>query len=262
MANFPIDIPLPQAVKDKLKQLDCDQAIRLPQPQKAPLCLPFGGQMQGFVDPSKAHPDDCSLTFSLLAQLSPLLASLGCFVKVLKLLKPLIDIIGGLTNPADAGKIAAAIPDFTQAASDIAGCFLALTGGVPLFIRDVLLTIARLLKCVAGQLSSAAALMNGVTLKIQTAEVAGNQAMLRSLNCAKDNALTQANAAIGSMDMIAAVMSLLEPLLSLAPGVPSLSLPTIGNAQDAFEVEQAAHTMLSLATSLEQIAKVLPTKAC
>jgi len=40
------------------------------------------------------------------------MASLGCFLKVLKLLKPLVDVVTGLTKlPPDAGKIASGMTE-------------------------------------------------------------------------------------------------------------------------------------------------------
>src|SRR5450755_3811973 len=115
MANLNIDVSLPPDVQKYLQQPDCD-SLKIPQPQKLSVCLPFGGSMQGIVDVTKAIPDDCSLTFSLLLQLPPLMASLGCFIKLLGLIKPLIEIIQalGTLNPF---KIANALPDFVNAAA-------------------------------------------------------------------------------------------------------------------------------------------------
>jgi hypothetical protein len=255
MTNIPIDIPLPDAITSRLTPPTCAD-ISLPQPQKLNLCLPFGGSFQGIVDVTKAIPDDCSLTFSILLQLPPLMASLGCFLKLLGLLKPLVDIIGGLTSaPPNPGKIAGAMPDFVKAGVDVVACFVSMQLGIPKFIRDMLHMIAKLIKCIAQQVKSIAELMSGLELSIQTAEASGNKALMQQLQCAKDNAKAQADAATGSMDMIAAVLAVAEPLLAFA-GV-SLSLPTIGSAADAAELEQTANTMLSVGTSIDQIASAL-----
>ena len=130
MPEIPIDIKLPDNIVQKLQPPTCD-AIKLPQPQKLNLCLPFGGSFQGIVDVTKAIPDDCSLTFSILLQLPPLMASLGCFIKILGLLKPLVDIIGGLTAlPPDAGRISGALPDFVKAGVDVVSCFTSMVTGI------------------------------------------------------------------------------------------------------------------------------------
>ncbi len=256
MPEIPIPpIKLPDDVVKAMQPPMCD-LLKLPTPQKLNLCLPFGGQVQGIVDVTKAIPDDCSLTFSILLQLPPLMASLGCFVKLLKVIEPMIDLVTGLTKvPPDAQKIAAAAPKLAEAAVEIAGCFMQIQTGIPKFVRDMLHMIAKLLKCIAQQLLSIAELMSGLEISIKTAEAAGNKALLEQLQCAKDNAKAQSDAVMGSMDMIAAVLAVAEPFLALA-GV-SLSLPTIGSAEDAFAVEQAANTMLSIGASIDQIASSL-----
>jgi len=253
-----IDVPLPDSMQPYLEQPDCP-TISIPQPEKLSVCLPFGGSMQGIVDVTKAIPDDCSLSFSLLLQLPPLMASLGCFIKVLGLIKPLVDIIQALSS-LDPIKIASALPDFLKAAGELVGCFIQIPLGIPLFIRDVLLLIAKLLKCIAQTIKSIANLMSGLTISIATAKKNNNTQLLQQLNCAQDNANAQAQAALGSMDMIAAVLAIAEPLLALA-GV-SLTLPTIGSAQDSQSLLTASNTMLSIGTSIEQIAKALPVTAC
>jgi hypothetical protein len=78
---------------------------------------------------------------------------------------------------------------------------------------------------------------------------------MAQLHCAKDNAKAQADAALGSMDMIAAVLAVAEPLLAIAGINPTL--PTIGSAQDAAALEEVANTLLSVGASLDQLASTL-----
>ena len=103
MSNFPIDVPLPDSVKKYLAQPHCAD-IALPKPGKAEVCLPLGGRLQGMVDATKGIPDDCSLTFSLLLQLGPIMASIECLIKVLKLEGQIFDAIANL-DFADLGFI-------------------------------------------------------------------------------------------------------------------------------------------------------------
>ena len=253
MADIPIDIKLPDDVARRLQPPTCAE-IKLPQPEKLSLCLPFGGSFQGIVDVTKSIPDDCSLTFSIMLQLPPLMASLGCFIKLLKLAKPLMDFVQAVPS-LQPQKIGEAVGDLVSALEDIIGCLTSIQTGVPKFVRDMLHMIAKLLKCIAQQIKSLAELMGGLEISIQTAQAAGNKALMDQLSCAKDNAKAQADAALGSMDMVAAVLAVAEPLLQLA-GV-SLSLPSIGSAQDAAALEQAANAMLSVGASIDQIASSL-----
>ena len=87
-----IDITLPDELAQALAQPMCVD-LSLPKPQKLKVQLPSGGTLQAFTDVSKGIPTDCTLTFSLLLQLAPLLASMDCLLKILKLLKPLIDAV-------------------------------------------------------------------------------------------------------------------------------------------------------------------------
>ena len=120
MANIPIDIKLPDDIVRRLNPPTCDD-IKLPKPEKLNLCLPFGGSFQGIVDVTKAIPDDCSLTFSIMLQLPPLMASLGCFIKLLKLAKPLMDFVQAVPSLSPQ-KIGEAVGDLVTALEDIIGC--------------------------------------------------------------------------------------------------------------------------------------------
>src|SRR5947209_805152 len=73
--------------------------LSLPKPKPLKVQLPGGGTLKAFSDLSKGIPTDCAMTFSLLMQLGPFLASIECLVKVLKLIHPLIEVIKALPDP-------------------------------------------------------------------------------------------------------------------------------------------------------------------
>lgn len=253
MPNLAIDVPLPDNVKEFLAQPHCID-LALPKPSKVEVCLPLGGRIQGLVDATKEIPDDCSLTFSLLLQLGPIMASIECLIKVLKLIKPLIDVIKAVPDPL---KLAKVVPDFIKAAEDVLPCVLQVTLGVPMFVRDLLLLIAKVLHCIAGTLKSIAGLMGGIQLSIATAQKNGNAELLAQLQCAQENAQCQAAAAMSSIDAIAAILSLAEPFLGIA-GVDPIVLPTGGSAEDAQSLETTAETLLQVSQTLITIAEALP----
>jgi hypothetical protein len=253
--DFPIDVPLPDSVKQFLTQPRCAD-LSLPKPGKVEVCLPLGGRLQGMVDATKAIPDDCSLTFSLLLQLGPIMASIECLIKVLKLVKPLMDVIKALPS-LDVIKLAQAVPDFIKAAEDVLPCVVQVQLGVPMFVRDLLLLIAKLLHCIAGQIKSIAAVMGGLQLSIQTAQQSGNNELLAQLQCAQENTNNQAAAAMSSIDPIAAILSLAEPFLGLA-GVNPIALPAAGSAQDAQAMQTVADTLLQISQTMITVAEALP----
>lgn len=255
MTSIPIDVPLPESLKQYLAQPHCAD-VALPKVGKVEVCLPLGGRIQGMVDASKAIPDDCSLTFSLLLQLGPIMASIECLIKVLKLIKPLIDIIKAVPslNPV---KIGEALPDFIEAAKDVMVCITQVQLGVPMFVRDLMLLIAKFLHCVAGQLKSVAALMAGLQISISTAQQNGNGELLAQLKCAQDNASTQAAAAMSSIDVIATILSLAEPFFGIA-GIDPIKLPTVGSAGDAEALTTTADTLDEVSQALITVASALP----
>jgi hypothetical protein len=255
MANFSIDVPLPDKVKEYLTQPHCDD-LALPKPGKVEVCLPLGGRLKGMVDATQAIPDDCSLTFSLLLQLGPIMASIECLVKVLKLIKPLMDVMKGIQT-ADISKAADAVPKFLDAAKDVLQCVAQVQLGIPMFVRDLLLLIAKTLHCIAGQLKSIAGLMGGIQLSIQTAQANGNGELLAQLQCAQENASNSAAAAMSSLEPISTILSLAEPFLGIA-GVNPIVLPTGGSAQDAQALETAAETLLQISEAMITVAQALP----
>ena len=258
MPNIAIDVPLPDSVKSALAEPIC---ISLPQPSKVQLCLPLGGKIQGIADVTKAIPDDCTLTFSLLLQLGPIMANLGCLLNILKLLKPLTDIIGGLTSPTDPSKVAkmtGAVPDFVAAIPPIIGCFAQIALGVPMFIKDLLLLIAKLLKCFAEQLKSIAGLMGGLQLGIQAASASGNAALEAQLKCAMDDANTSAAATMQAIEPITLLLSLAEPLFGIA-GVDPIVIPTFGSPEDAAALTGTADTLMQVSAAIITVAENLPS---
>jgi hypothetical protein len=92
-----IDVPLPPELEKFLSEPVC---IPLPQPGKLSIQLPTGGTIKGLVDVTKAIPDDCSLSFSLVLPMLTFLGNFECLFKLLKLIKPLIDIITRLFHLA------------------------------------------------------------------------------------------------------------------------------------------------------------------
>jgi hypothetical protein len=110
--------------------------------------LPTGGTLPAFL--SQGASGDCAAASSLLQQAAPLLASMECEVKILKLLKPLIDVIANLPSPP-----AAAVQAFAKAAVDLAPCLLVPTPAsmIP-FVRDLLCLVQHSLKCLLEQAQS------------------------------------------------------------------------------------------------------------
>src|ERR1700738_3428453 len=118
-----IDITVSADLQEAFQLPPCEE-IKLPLPSPLKVQLPTGGTISALADISKGIPTDCSMTFSLMLQIAPLLASLECLLKILKLLKPLIDVVGSLGPPPDPIKLPKAIVEFMKAAEAIIPCLL------------------------------------------------------------------------------------------------------------------------------------------
>ncbi|MGR9099220.1 MAG: hypothetical protein ACU826_01510 [Gammaproteobacteria bacterium] len=244
-----IDITLPDELQDALAEPVC-----VPFPSTGPieLKLPSGGHIKAINDITDKIPTDCSLSFSLLLQLGPILANLECFLKVLKLLEPLITIITNITDPV---KVAKAMPDFAVAAKDVTLCITSLTtpSGIACFLIDILRLIAKLLKCVIGQLKTIVSLLGGLSLQISSAQAAGNTALLASLECAQTNTMNSAKGSMTAVEPIIAVLSLAEPLLGIA-GVDPIKIPPLADADSLESIESTVETLEEVVKTIELVA--------
>jgi hypothetical protein len=242
-----IDIPISDELKKLFEMPKCVD-ISLPKPSPIKITLPTGGgSLNAIADISKGIPTDCSMSFTLMLQLAPFLASIECLIRVLKLLKPLIDVIKGLPFPP-----VEAISDFIKAAGELAECFN-IFANIPFFIKDVLCLILKILNCLVGQLKTVVGLMSGLSLQIQTAQSAGNTELLASLQCAQENAATSAAHLTQAIEPVGALLELVGPLMEIA-GAPAIKFPAIGSAADVEGLNQVI-------TALEAVMQVIGTAA-
>ncbi len=237
-----IDIPVSAPLQEALQPLSCtDLALPLPTPMKVE--LPFGGSMNALVDMSKSIPTDCSMNFNLMLQMAPLLAALECPMKILKLLKPLIDIVQAIPS-LDPIKIGKSMPEFVDAAVDVSACFVALAK-VPIMVMDLLRLIRSVLNCLLGQLRTLRDLMNGLALRFGEAD--GNPDLRATLECAQENAAKQAEALTSSIDPIAGVLALVTTIAGLAGMELDISLETGGAPPESAEELDAVIAVLQAA---------------
>lgn len=245
-----IDIKLPASVSKTLEAPKCLD-IKLPKPGRIDLTLPSGSKLQGIADATKGVPDDCSVMFNLLLQLGPILANLHCVVMILQVLEKLKAVAEGLPRLDFA-----AVPDLLKALEELAPCFLVPTPGAMIpFVKDVLTLIAKVLKCMVGQLKSVMSIMGGLSLQIDAAQ--GNPALLQSLQCAQENAQQSAAYAMSGLEPIMALLGMMEPFLGIA-GVDAITIPAMAPAEDLEAMETTVDTLEEVVALLEQIVDSLP----
>lgn len=253
MATTTIDIPLPANVEEFLKAPVC---VKLPQPGKAKITLPTGGEIKGLVDVTKGIPDDCSMTFSLVLPMLTFLGNFECLFKILKLIQPLIDVVKGLAPP-DPIKLGSAVPKFLQAAEDLVPCLLVPTPAnmIP-FVRDLLCMIIKLLNCVVGMLKSIIAVLGPLALQIESARGAGNTDLLAALECSQENAMTSAQHVFSALEPVMLLLSLAEPFMGIA-GVDPIKVPSLAAPDDLQKMQDVVNTLDGLVKTLTTAADIV-----
>ena len=222
-----IDIDVSDDLRELFEIPPCSD-ISIPGPKPLKVQLPTGGSIQAFADLSKGIPTDCSMTFNLLLQIAPFLAATECLIKVLKLLKPLIDVIKGLPKPPSPGLLV----EFGEAAAALAPCLLVPTPAAIIpFIRDLLCLILRVLNCFQSQMKSLLKVMRGLQLKLNLAQSTGNSDLANTIQCAQENAQAQAQHLTSSLEPIGVLLDLAGSLFGIA-GVPEIKLPQVGSDTD------------------------------
>jgi len=250
------EIPVSVNLQQLFELPDCE-ALALPKPQPLKVRLPNGGTFTAIADLSKGIPNDCSLSANLLLQISPFLASIECLLKVLGVIKPLATLIQALVPPNPI-KAAEALPDFLKAVDGLKDCLLMIVPGgrIFAFLKDLLLLIIKLIKCLVGQLKTILAIMQGIELKIADAKALGNTELVRALGCAKKNAQRSAEHSQQAMEPVINVIGLVGPFLEIA-GI-ELKIPAIGSAEDSAALSETIQSLEDVVTNIETILETLP----
>lgn len=245
-----IDVPVPDELAELMAAPKCID-LSFPPPIKQKITLPSGGNIQALHDLGKAIPTDCSLSFSLMLQIMPLLASMECVVKILKLLKPLIDAV---TSPPPTPKL---VKEILEAAADLAPCFLSITpaGMIP-FVRDILCLILAVLRCLIGQLKTIAEVMGGLTLQLKAAEESGNADLAATIKCAQENSANSLGHLMNGFGPISAVLELMEPFMAIA-GVDAIKLPALGDAEDVEGINSTIEALQGVVDTIQPICDAL-----
>jgi hypothetical protein len=224
--------------------------VKIPMPKPLKISLPTGGSIKSISDISKGIPTDCAMTFSLMVQIAPILASTECLMKVLKLLKPLIDVIKGLPMPP-----VKAIQEFAKAAADLAPCLLAPTPAAMIpFVKDLLCLILKFLKCFLGQMKSLVAIMNGIQLQMPKA--GENDELRDALQCAQENAELQAQHLTTAIEPIGVILDLAGAFFDIA-GVPPITIPTLPPGTDVSALNNVIQSVQAVVATIQVAADAL-----
>jgi hypothetical protein len=256
MAN--IDIPLPDALTKALTAPKCLD-MRLPKASKVQIRLPLGGTIKPIPDITKGIPSNCSLTFNMALQIAPIMASIECLMKVLKFIGAIIDAINGFKESGPLS-IPESIDKLLEAAKDVAGCVAQVAvpplGIIP-FVKDLLLMIARILRCIVEALKSIVEIMGGLELQMATARQNGNDELLAQLACAKENAEIAAAGQMQALEPIQILLDLAKPFFTLG-NIPVIELPAFGSETDIDSLSTLLETLETVLGAVETAAEAIP----
>jgi hypothetical protein len=244
-----IDIPVSASVQSALDLPPC-AALAIPKPSPLTLTLPTGGSLQAISDVSKGIPNDCAQTMSLMLQVAPLLASIDCPLKMLKVIGPLVEAVTGLADVPPSFPTPELIGKILDAVADLAPCLgLVIPGGsmVP-FVKDLLCLIRKILGCLLSQLRSVRDLLQGLQLSLDSAQ--GNDELLAQLECAQENADAAMGNVMQAIEPVSALLSLMSPLFQIAQ-MPPLTLSVEGGEATAEGLTTIVDTLQALVDAID-----------
>jgi len=244
-----IDIPLPDELTQALKAPICLD-LALPKPEMPSLTLPIGGSLQGVADITRGIPTDCSMRFSLILQLAPIMASMQCLLKILQFFG---DLMNAKSNPVDFIK---AFKDGLDALKECTG--MALPAGLFCFVKDLLELIARVLLCTVEAIESVVDLLGRLQLQIADAQASGNAERLAALQCAQQNAMNAADGTMQALKPIGVLLVLAEPFMKITGTSLSVSIPSPVAADDLKGMKDLLQTLQTVAQAIKTVADGIP----
>jgi hypothetical protein len=198
--------------------------VELPKiPEIPAISLLGGAELRGFLDFSVGAPTDCKLTFNLLLQLAPLLASMACIFKILKAITALAD---GIQDPSK-------IPSIPGVITDLGKCIPVPGIQFYLMIKGILSLVVRFLSCFIDDLESI--LKFQATIDLSAAD--GNPVLRDTLICAQNNAQTSMDNMMLSLQPLEPILKVATMLIGMTPlGIKLPDVSTLTASADKIEV--------------------------
>lgn len=200
--------------------------------------------LKGMLDFTVGAPHDCTLAINLMLQISPLLASMSCLLKILAVIQALKDTVeSGFTKTGD----------LLDKIGKLADCFLALTPlNIAITIKGILELIISFLSCFTEQLQSLITFQASIDLNAAQ----GNETLRLTLECAKENAQT-------AMDNLTLSLESIQPLLGLTTSLGAVvgidvKLPSLASISAQKDQTQAITSLKEAVDAMRQAIQALP----
>lgn len=185
--------------------------IDLPKLEPIVVPLPFGGELRSIANIG-APPSDCALIHSLMLQITPLLASMACMFKALKVIADLKEVITDTPPFVNAG----AVPTLLGDIGKLAPCFGFISDPclIVRMVAAIILMVVKYISCALQAFDSVFQFKLGLSI---SSDVTGdNPVLLAALECAEKNAQTAMDNLQSSMDGVMPLMQLVNILLEIA----------------------------------------------
>lgn len=210
-----------------------------------------GAELKAFLDLSAGPATDCKLTFSLLLQLSPLLASMACLLKLFNVIGKLQEFAQAATDPLN--KLPKAVPGLVDAIADMAPCIPLLAPiNLVIMLKGILQLIISFISCLISQLESI--LKFQATLEIDPAS--DNTTLNIALGCARKNAETALANATKSIEPLQPIFQMIGVIAGMA-GV-EVKLPDLSSLSAGADATATIEPLKEAVASLKAAIAALP----
>jgi hypothetical protein len=225
--------------------------VELPKIPDIPgISLLGGAEIKGFMDFSLGAPTDCKLTFNLLLQLAPLLASLACILKIFNVIVKLEDFVNAVKPPFD--KLVDVVPGLISAIGELKKCVPIPGIDLYLMIKGILSLVLRFLSCFIDTLEGI--LQFQATIDLTAAD--DNPVLRDTLICAQDSAKASMDNMMMSLQPLEPIMKVATMLLGLAQ-LP-VQLPDFATITLSADATQTVAALKHSVDALKKAADSIP----
>jgi hypothetical protein len=234
-------------------------APKLPCPTIKPLGdLPdiklLGGvDLKGFVDIAAGPPTDCKVTFNLMIQLAPLLASMACLFKILDVISKLKDFATATTDLPNVSKVLEAVPKLVDSIAKLEGCIPPLQlPRLALMLKGMLQLVISFLSCFLTQLDS----LIEFRASLDFAAADGNPVLRESLMCADANVDAAQVNLLKSLEPLVPLMDVVGMVGGVA-GIP-VDIPDFAAMSAGGDVHESIGSVRQAIDTLQAVADGIP----
>jgi hypothetical protein len=212
-----------------------------------------GVDLKAFVDIAAGPPTDCKLSFNLLIQLAPLLASMTCLFKILDVISKIKEFADATTSIPDVSKLLTAVPKLIDSIVKLEGCIPPLQlPRLALMLKGMLELVIRFLSCFLTQLKS----LIEFRLAIDFDSAEGNPVLMESLMCADASLEAAQINLLKSIEPLKPVMDIVGMVSGVA-GIP-LEIPDFSSMSAATDFNKTIESVQQAIDSLQAVIDGIP----